>query len=75
MHRVEILFILFSSILWSPFSNGNAQAQDKAFGTRTVLISFDGAQPEVIERLIRSGKLPRNAALRGSSGKEPKRKG
>src|SRR5215510_3780505 len=63
MHRLGILFILFSSILWSPFSNVHAQAQDTASGTRTVLISFDGAQPEVIERLIRSGKLPRNGGF------------
>jgi len=63
MYRVGILFILFSSILWSPFSNVHAQAQDTASGTRTVLIAFDGAQPEVIERLIRIGKLPRNGGF------------
>src|SRR5262247_101864 len=63
MYRVGILFILFSSILWSPFSNVHAQAQDTASGTRTVLISFDGAQPEVIERLSRNGKLPRNGGF------------
>src|SRR5262245_34716456 len=63
MYRVGILFILFSSFLWSPFSNVHAQAQDTASGTRTVLIAFDGAQPEVIERLIRIGKLPRNGGF------------
>jgi predicted AlkP superfamily pyrophosphatase or phosphodiesterase len=43
--------------------SGQAAAVDKASSSRTILISFDGAQPEVIERLIRSGKLPWNGGF------------
>ena len=63
MNRVGILFIIFCSTLLSSFSNGQAESKGKASSSRTVLISFDGAQPEVIERLIRGGKLPWNGGF------------
>jgi hypothetical protein len=61
MHQVGIIFISLLSILLLPFSNGQAESKDR--DTRTILISFDGAQPEVIERLIRNGKLPWNGGF------------
>ena len=63
MHRVRIVLILFCSVLLLPFYSGQASAEDKASPSRTILISFDGAQPEVIERLIRRGKLPWNGGF------------
>ena len=63
MNRVVILFILFCSVLGSSFSSGQAESKGKASSSRTILISFDGAQPEVIERLIRNGKLPWNGGF------------
>ena len=61
MHQVGIIFISLLSILLLPFPNGQAVSKDR--DARTILISFDGAQPEVIERLIRSGKLPWNGGF------------
>jgi predicted AlkP superfamily pyrophosphatase or phosphodiesterase len=58
MDQAGILCILLFSILLAPFSNGHAESTNKTSSSRTILISFDGAQPEVIERLIRTGKLP-----------------
>ena len=63
MHRVRIVLILFCSVLLLPSYSGQASAEDKASPSRTILISFDGAQPEVIERLIRRGKLPWNGGF------------
>jgi predicted AlkP superfamily pyrophosphatase or phosphodiesterase len=45
------------------FYGGQTSAEDKASPSRTILISFDGAQPEVIERLIRRGKLSWNGGF------------
>ena len=61
MSQAGILFISLLSILLLPFPNGQAESKDR--DARTILISFDGAQPEVIERLIRSGKLPWNGGF------------
>src|SRR5262245_5540645 len=60
MHRARIVLILFCSVFLSPFYSGQATSEDKSSAAPTILISFDGAQPEVIERLIRRGKLPWN---------------
>jgi len=62
MHKVGIIFISLLSILLLPFSNGHAESKPTT-SSRTILISFDGAQLEVIERLIRSGKLPWNGGF------------
>jgi len=58
MHRVRIVLILFCFVFLSHFYSGQAASEDKSSSSRTILISFDSAQPEVIERLIRRGKLP-----------------
>src|SRR5262245_61614888 len=58
MHRARIVLILFCFVFLSHFYSGQAASEDKSSSSRTILISFDGAQPEVIERLIRRGKLP-----------------
>jgi predicted AlkP superfamily pyrophosphatase or phosphodiesterase len=63
MHRVRIVLILFCSVFLLPFCSGQAASEDKPSSSRTILISFDGAQPEVIERLIRIGKLPWNGGF------------
>ena len=63
MNRVGVLLILFCAVLLSSFSNGQAESKGKASSSRTILISFDGAQPEVIEQLIRNGKLPWNGGF------------
>src|SRR4030095_11769008 len=62
MHKVGIIFISLLSILLLPFSNGHAESKTTA-SSRIILISFDGAQPEVIKRLIRNGKLPWNGGF------------
>ena len=62
MHKVGIIFISLLSILLLPFSNGHAESKTTA-SSRTILISFDGAKLEVIERLIRNGKLPWNGGF------------
>jgi predicted AlkP superfamily phosphohydrolase/phosphomutase len=41
----------------------SADSRHGSSSTPTVLISFDGAQPEVIEKLRRSGKLPPNGGF------------
>src|SRR5215510_10903250 len=43
--------------------NGSTGADDDKHSTRTILISFDGAQPEVIERMLQSGRLPANGGF------------
>jgi len=63
MNRVGIIFILFCSVFLLPFSNGHAESTDKASSSRTILISFDGAQPEVIEKLLEQRKLHRNGGF------------
>ena len=63
MNRVGIIFILFCSVFPLPFLNGHAESTDKASSSRTILISFDGAQPEVIEKLLEQRKLHRNGGF------------
>jgi hypothetical protein len=63
MNRVGILCIFVLSILLSPFSDGRAESTNKTSSSRTILISFDGAQPEVIEKLLEQRKLPRNGGF------------
>jgi predicted AlkP superfamily pyrophosphatase or phosphodiesterase len=58
MNQAGILCILVFSILLSPFSNGHTESTNK-----TILISFDGAQPEVIEKLLEQKKLPPNGGF------------
>jgi predicted AlkP superfamily pyrophosphatase or phosphodiesterase len=63
MKRARILCIFVFSILLSPFSNGHAESTNQASSSRTILISFDGAQPEVIEKLLAQRKLPRDGGF------------
>jgi predicted AlkP superfamily pyrophosphatase or phosphodiesterase len=51
-----IVFLL--SVLLSLCADGRVESRDKSSSTPTILISFDGAQPQVIEKLLQSGKLP-----------------
>ena len=75
MHRVRVVLILFCSVLLLPSYSGQASAEDRASPSRTILISFDGAQPEVIERLIKKAYYPGTAVRVNSFAKEPKRRG
>jgi predicted AlkP superfamily pyrophosphatase or phosphodiesterase len=61
MSQAGIIFISLLSTLLCTVPSGRAESKDKS--ARTTLISFDGAQPEVIERLIRNGKLPWNGGF------------
>jgi predicted AlkP superfamily pyrophosphatase or phosphodiesterase len=63
MNRAGILCIFVFSILLSSFSNGHAESTNQLSSSRTILISFDGAQPEVIEKLIEQRKLPRDGGF------------
>ena len=56
-----IVFLL--SILLSLCANGRVESRDKSSSTPTILISFDGAQAQVIEKLLKSGKLPANGGF------------
>ncbi len=59
--RKGIVFLL--SVLLSLCANGRVESRDKSSSTPTILISFDGAQPQVIEKLLKSGKLPANGGF------------
>lgn len=48
--RIGIVFVL--SILLCLTDSTGVQTRDKESATPTILISFDGAQPQVIEKLI-----------------------
>ena len=61
MSQAGIIFISLLSTLLCTVPSGRSESKDKS--ARTILISFDGAQPEVIERLIRNGKLPWNGGF------------
>jgi hypothetical protein len=63
MNQARMLCIFVFSILLSPFSIGHAESTNKTSSSRTILISFDGAQPEVIEKLLEQKKLPRNGGF------------
>lgn len=56
-----IVFLL--SVLLSLCADGRVESRDKSSSTPTILISFDGAQPQVIEKLLQSGKLPANGGF------------
>ena len=58
MYCVRILFVFLVAVLWLPVSNVHADSQGKSAPPRIILISFDGAQPEVIERLLEERRLP-----------------
>jgi predicted AlkP superfamily pyrophosphatase or phosphodiesterase len=70
MKQAGILCILVFSILLSPFSNGHAESTNK-----TILISFDGAQPQVIEKLLEQKKLPRDGGFAELIGKGTRARG
>jgi hypothetical protein len=55
-----IVFLL--SVLLSLCANSRVESRDKS-SAPTILISFDGAQPQVIEKLLKSGKLPANGGF------------
>jgi Type I phosphodiesterase / nucleotide pyrophosphatase len=63
MHQLRVILISVLSILPLPFSSGHAESKPPASALRTILISFDGAQPEVIEKLLEQQKLPRNGGF------------
>jgi predicted AlkP superfamily pyrophosphatase or phosphodiesterase len=63
MNRVGIIFILFYFVLLLPFSKGHSASTDTTSTPRTILISFDGAQPEVIEKFLEQRQLPRNGGF------------
>ena len=63
MNRLGLILTFFCLVLLLPFSSSQAASEDKASSSRTILISFDGAQPQVIERLISTKKLPLNGGF------------
>jgi hypothetical protein len=63
MNRAGILCTFVFSILLSSFSNGHAESTNQLSSSRNILISFDGAQPDVIEKLIEQRKLPRDGGF------------
>jgi predicted AlkP superfamily pyrophosphatase or phosphodiesterase len=75
MNQAGILCIFVFSILLSPFSNGDAESTNKTSSSRTILISFDGAQPEVIEKLLGQKKLPRDGGFAELIGKGTRARG
>ena len=59
MNRLRIVTIYLLSILLLSLSAGaRVESREKESSTPTILISFDGARPQVIEKLLKSGKLP-----------------
>ena len=63
MNSLRILFSLVGLILLSLPPTGHAEPRDARSHSRSILISFDGAQPEVIEKLLDQRKLPRNGGF------------
>lgn len=55
--------ILFSACFSVITSNAQSAENAKTHTAPTILISFDGAQPSVIEELLKSGKLPKNGGF------------
>jgi predicted AlkP superfamily phosphohydrolase/phosphomutase len=58
---IRTLIVLTSVLLLTSY--GVADWRQDADFSATVLISFDGAQPGVIERLLKTGKLARNGGF------------
>jgi predicted AlkP superfamily pyrophosphatase or phosphodiesterase len=75
MNQTGIRCILVFSLLFAPFSNGHAESTNKTSSSRTILISFDGAQPEVIEKLLEQRKLPRDGGFAELIGKGTRARG
>jgi predicted AlkP superfamily pyrophosphatase or phosphodiesterase len=75
MNQTGIRCILVFSLLFAPFSNGHAESTNKTSSSRTILISFDGAQPAVIEKLLEQKKLPRDGGFAELIGKGTRARG
>jgi predicted AlkP superfamily pyrophosphatase or phosphodiesterase len=75
MKQAGILCILVFSILFAPFSNGHTETTNEISSSRTILISFDGAQPEVIEKLLAQKKLPLDGGFAELMGKGTRARG
>lgn len=75
MNQAGILCIFVLSILLAPFSNGHAESTNKTSSSRTILISFDGAQPEVIEKLLGQKRLPHDGGFAELIGKGTRARG
>lgn len=63
MMSKRTLASLLVAVLLSVPARSFADSRDHSRSTPTIVISFDGAQPRVIERMIRSGKLPSNGGF------------
>src|SRR5262245_18391835 len=63
MKQLAKCLILWTAVMF--FSAPNAQSAEgkNKHATATILISFDGEQPGVIERLLANGKLPANGGF------------
>ena len=57
------LVSLLAAALLSVPAGSFAQSRHHSRSTPTIVISFDGAQPDVIERMLRNGKLPWNGGF------------
>jgi len=63
MHGLNKRVMIFGAAVCALLTTTAVTANDKKHSTPTVVISFDGAQPGVIEGLLRSGKLPWNGGF------------
>jgi predicted AlkP superfamily pyrophosphatase or phosphodiesterase len=74
MNRLTVLFTIAAFILLFLLTH-QAEPGDLRSHSRTILISFDGAQPEVIERLLEQRKLSKNGGFAELIAKGTKAKG
>lgn len=63
MRLKRTLVSLLAAALLSTPAGSFADSRRDSRSTPTIVVSFDGAQPEVIERMIRNGKLPWNGGF------------
>jgi hypothetical protein len=66
MNRLTVLFTFAAFVLLFLLTR-QAEPGDLGSHSRTILISFDGAQPEVIETLLEQRKLSKNAGFASGS--------
>lgn len=61
MNELKVVKLYAVILLWLLAVTAHADSPHSP--PRTILISFDGAQPQVIEQLLTSTSLPATAAL------------
>ena len=61
MKRLMRHLVLFSAAIFLVASDAQSGEGEKKHTTPTILVSFDGVQPGVIDQLLKSGKLSKTA--------------